>query len=88
MQLKGESRWDEAEMGILTSHGLGALRVADLVAAINTVPLYTQLNIPEESLPVSVTINHYLLLLMNISIFGLMLGPEKNFFWKVSFEHR
>lgn len=54
LRLKGESSWDETETNILTSHGLGALRVADLVASINTIPLYTQLNIPEESLPESV----------------------------------
>ncbi|KAK4312895.1 hypothetical protein Pmani_015719 [Petrolisthes manimaculis] len=54
LKLKGEASWDKDEASILTSHGLGALHVADLVAAVNTLPLYTQLNIPEESLPESV----------------------------------
>ena len=53
LQLKGESNWEENESSILASHGLGVLHIADLVSAINTLPLYTQLNKPEESLPVS-----------------------------------
>lgn len=53
LQLKGESSWEDDEASILTSHGLGVLHVADLVCAISTLPLYTQLNMPEESLPVS-----------------------------------
>lgn len=52
--LKGESLWDDTETSILKSHGLGALHVSDLVAAINTIPLQVQLNIPESSLPDSV----------------------------------
>lgn len=51
-KMKGEKMWDDTETGILTSHGLGALNVADLVAAFNTIPLHVQLNIPEEALPV------------------------------------
>lgn len=54
LQLKGESSWEENEASILTSHGLGVLHVADLVSAMSTLPLYTQLNMPEESLPESV----------------------------------
>lgn len=50
--MKGEKMWDDTEISILTSHGLGALNVADLVAAFNTIPLHVQLNIPEEALPV------------------------------------
>ena len=51
--LKGENLLDDNETNILKSHGLGALHVADLVAAINTIPLHTQLNVPESCLPVS-----------------------------------
>ncbi|KAK7072427.1 hypothetical protein SK128_004686 [Halocaridina rubra] len=54
MMLKGETLWDDTESNILRSHGLGALHVADLVAAINTIPLQVQLNIPETVLPDSV----------------------------------
>lgn len=54
LQLKGESNWEEDESSILASHGLGVLHIADLVSAINTLPLYTQLNMPEESLPESI----------------------------------
>ncbi|XP_045110510.1 protein piccolo-like isoform X2 [Portunus trituberculatus] len=54
LQLKGESNWEENESSILASHGLGVLHIADLVSAINTLPLYTQLNMPEESLPESI----------------------------------
>ena len=56
LQLKGESNWEENESSILASHGLGVLHIADLVSAINTLPLYTQLNMPEESFPVSSSI--------------------------------
>lgn len=51
-KMKGEKMWDDTEISILTSHGLGALNVADLVAAFNTIPLHEKLNIPEEALPV------------------------------------
>ncbi|XP_037795323.1 muscle M-line assembly protein unc-89-like isoform X2 [Penaeus monodon] len=57
-KMKGEKMWDDTEISILTSHGLGALNVADLVAAFNTIPLHVQLNIPEEALPKRV-VKHY-----------------------------
>ena len=45
--------WGENDPNILENHGLGALSLVDLVSAINTIPLHVQLNIPEDSLPVS-----------------------------------
>ncbi|ROT72194.1 hypothetical protein C7M84_009437 [Penaeus vannamei] len=57
-KMKGEKMWDDTEISILTSHGLGALNVADLVAAFNTIPLHEKLNIPEEALPKRV-VKHY-----------------------------
>ncbi|CAL4125607.1 unnamed protein product, partial [Meganyctiphanes norvegica] len=53
MKLKGESLWDEAENNILAAHGLGALRINDIVSAINTLPLQIQCSIPEDQLPKS-----------------------------------
>ncbi|XP_064079488.1 uncharacterized protein LOC135196576 [Macrobrachium nipponense] len=55
LMLKGENLLDDNETSILKSHGIGSLHVADLVAAINTIPLQVQLNIPEASLPVSLS---------------------------------
>ncbi|XP_076056431.1 uncharacterized protein LOC143034360 [Oratosquilla oratoria] len=49
-RFKGELSWEQ-ELGILNTHGLGALKVADLVSALATVPLHVQLNLEEERLP-------------------------------------
>ena len=52
MQLKGEISWGENDDQVLSNHGFGALKINDLISAINTIPLHTQLNIPEDSLQV------------------------------------
>jgi len=51
MKLKGEFVWDDTENNILAAHGLGALRINDIVSAINTLPLHIQCCIPEDQLP-------------------------------------
>ncbi|RXG73249.1 hypothetical protein Avbf_00713 [Armadillidium vulgare] len=52
LHLKGEMSWGTVDESHLETHGLGALKVADLIASLGTIPLYEQLKIPSESLPV------------------------------------